>query len=107
MKPITIHAPERDYALDFNRDTVQAAERRGFRISELDEMPMTMIPLLFSSAFLMHCPDVEQETIDELWDSVTNKQGLFNELAKRYANTMKTLFRENESGDKGNGVSWD
>ena len=50
-----------EYVLEFNSETVKAAERAGFKMTEAMDKPMTMIPLLFFYAFKMHHPTMRQD----------------------------------------------
>ena len=95
VKPMVITDPDagREYTLEYNRRTVAKVERAGLDISKIDASPMTMIPLLFWGAFLMHHPSMTREQTDTiLFDGL---KGLGNEevayLGKLYAEPFKTL----------------
>ena len=46
-KKITIPYNGKTYTLEFTREVVKRMEAQGFRITEIDNMPMTMITALF------------------------------------------------------------
>ena len=67
-KPMVVFDEEmgREYTLEFSRKTVAKAEQAGFDLNKIDTSPMTMIPLLFWSAFLMHHPYMTREQSDKI-----------------------------------------
>ena len=46
VNPIIIRNPKKgwDYTLEFDRDTIRFAEQRGFKIQDVDDYTMTMVP---------------------------------------------------------------
>lgn len=89
------------YTLEYSRKTVQAMEEAGFRIDEMDSMPMTMIPKLLSGAFLMHHSRVKQELVDEIFDAQKGKTKLLHALSELYLEPFKAMFGEDgEDEDK-------
>lgn len=93
------------YTLEYNRKSVERMERMGFRTSEIEDMPATMFPLLFSGAFRVNHSAVSNRVIDELYDKVVDKDGLLSKLADMYVETLSTLL-EDPAEDEGN-VSWE
>jgi len=67
VKPIILHDTEAgvDYTLEFNRETINFAEQRGFKIEDLGNYPMTKIPELWFYAFRMHHKSVSREKTDK------------------------------------------
>ena len=93
------------YTLEYSRKTVQAMEEAGFRIDEMDSMPMTMLPKLFSGAFLMHHSRVKRELVDEIFDAQKGKTKLLHALTELYLEPFKAMFGEDgedEDEDEGN-----
>ena len=68
LKPMVITDPEegREYTLEYSRKSVVKAEQAGLDINSLDSKTMTMIPLLFWGAFLMHHPYMTKEQTDKI-----------------------------------------
>lgn len=102
VKPMVITDPEegREYTLEFSRKTVAKTEQAGLDINRLESASMTMIPILFWGAFLMHHPHMTREQTDKiLFDGL----GGLNEtemayLGKLYAAPFQTLIASEEEG---------
>ena len=84
------------YTLEFSRDSVKWAERRGFKITEVADYPMTGIPQLFFYAFRMHHKGITQEMTDSILDEIGATPALMERLTALYSATMETLIGENE-----------
>lgn len=100
MNPIVITDPEagREYTLEFNRKSVVKVEQAGFDINRIESASMTMIPLLFWGAFLMHHPHMTREQTDKiLFDMLgglsSDELGRLGEL---YAYPFKSLVSAGE-----------
>ena len=96
VNPMVITDPDegREYTLEFSRKTVAKTEQAGLDVNRLESASMTMIPLLFWGAFLMHHPHMTREQTDKiLFDGL----GGLNEnemayLGKLYAAPFQTLI---------------
>ena len=102
LKPMVITDPEagKEYTLEFSRKSVVKAEQAGLDINQLESKSMTMIPLLFWGAFLMHHPHMTREQTDKiLFDGLG---GLSTDemvhLGKLYAEPFNTLVASEEEG---------
>jgi len=101
VKPMVITDPEngREYTLEYSRKTVVKVERAGLDLNKIDSSPMTMIPLLFWGAFLMHHPSMTREQTDTILFDGLN--GLGGEevayLGKLYAEPFKALVSSEDS----------
>lgn len=104
LNPMVITDPDngREYELEYSRKTVAKAEQAGLDINALESKSMTMIPLLFWGAFLMHHPYMTKDQTDKiLFDGL----GGLNEeemayLGKLYAAPFQTLIAsEDEAGN--------
>lgn len=103
LNPMVITDPDngREYTLEFSRKSVAKAEQAGFDVNRLESASMTMIPLLFWGAFLMHHPHMTREQTDKiLFDGL----GGLNEdemahLGKLYAAPFQTLIASEEKGN--------
>ena len=96
LNPMIITDPEegREYTLEYSRKTVAKTEAAGLDVNKMDSAPMTMLPLLFWGAFLMHHPYMKIEDTNRiLFDGLG---GLSNEeaeyLGKLYAEPFKSLI---------------
>lgn len=91
------------YTLEYNRKAVEFIEKQGFIPSEAMDKPMTMLPLLFRGAFVMHHPTIKQPVVDRLLESTTKKTDLFAKLIDMYNETLETLIVEDGEGN----VEWE
>lgn len=104
MKPMIITDPDngREYTLEFSRKSVSRAEQAGLDVNKFESSSMTMIPLLFWGAFLMHHPQMTREQTDKiLFDGLGGLNGEeMAYLAKLYAEPFQTLIsREGENAN--------
>ena len=101
LNPMVITDPEsgHEYTLEFSRKTVAKTEAAGLDVNRLDSESMTMVPLMFWGAFLMHHPHITREQTDKiLFDGLGGLTG--DEMAyigKLYAEPFKTLIISGES----------
>ena len=103
LNPMVITDPEsgHEYTLEYNRKSVAKVEQAGLNVKELDSKIMTMTPLLFWGAFLMHHPHMTREQTDKiLFDGL----GGLNEdemeyLGKLYAVPFETLIAGEDDGN--------
>ena len=102
LKPMVITDPDegREYTLEYNRRTVAKTEQAGFDVNQIESKSMTMIPLLFWGAFLMHHPHMTKEQTDKiLFDGMGGLSA--DEMAylgKLYAAPFQTLIASEDEG---------
>ena len=96
LNPMVITDPEngREYTLEFSRRSISKIEQAGFNINLIETQSMTMIPLMFWGAFLMHHPQMTREQTDKiLFDGLS---GLSEEemgyLGRLYAVPFESLI---------------
>lgn len=107
-KQITISYNGTEYILEFTRKTVELMEKKGFKISETAEKPMTNLPTLFAGAFLAHHRFTKPEVIESLFAMLKNKDELFGKLVDMYNEPILSMLDEPEENE-GNlewGASW-
>lgn len=102
MSKIVLNYENKEYELEFNRQSVKMMESQGFVLDEITSKPMTMIPLLFTGAFYKNCKGTKRGLIDEIFDSIGDKTGLMQALMEMYAETLSTLTDDSGEGN----VSW-
>lgn len=96
LKPMIITDPDegREYTLEFSRKSVAKTEQAGLDINKLESASMTMIPILFWGAFLMHHPHITREQTDKIL--FEGLGGMSEEemtyLGKLYAEPFQTLI---------------
>lgn len=102
LKPMVITDPDegREYTLEYNRKAVVKAEQAGLDVSQLESKSMTMIPLLFWGAFLMHHPHMTREQTDKiLFEGLGGLSGdEMVYLGKLYAEPFQTLIANEDEG---------
>ena len=91
IKPVVIHDldKQRDYTLEFNRDTIKFAESRGFILADCDRFSMTKIPEFFWYAFRMHHPSVSLQQAENILDRMG---GMSEALAERLGELWRVPF---------------
>jgi hypothetical protein len=99
---IVLNHEKKEYVLEYNRQSVKTMESQGFVLDEIASKPMTMIPLLFSGAFIKNCRGTKRSVIDDIFNGISDKEGLMNALLEMYAETLSTLTDNNEEGN----VTW-
>lgn len=102
VKPIIIEIDGMTYTLEFNRNSVVAAERAGFVADQIAEKPMTMLPLLFFAAFRKNQPNISREETDRILFDVLGglSKEVVERLVKLYTEPTKTLFRTEDDGEQ-------
>lgn len=105
-KTITINDPTSGviYTLEYNRKAVEVMEKQGFIASELQDKPMTHIPILFRGAFFMHHRYVKPDVLDGLYAKLTHKEELILALLDMYSEPIITLTGEPD--DQAGNVDW-
>ena len=100
LKPMVISDPDngREYTLEFIRKSVSNTEQAGLDVNRLESASMTMIPILFWGAFLMHHPQMTREQTDKiLFDGLGGLDGKEMEyLGRLYAEPFKALVADEE-----------
>jgi hypothetical protein len=102
MSKITMTYNKTEYVLEYNRQSVKTLEGQGFRLDEIANMPMTMIPMLFHGAFYKNHKGIKRSLIDEIYEGIGDKTGLIQALAEMYAETLSTLTDDAGEGN----VTW-
>ena len=102
LNPMVITDPDngREYTLEYSRKTVAKTEQAGLDVNRLESASMTMIPLLFWGAFLMHHPHMTREQTDKiLFDGLGGlSEDEMAYLGKLYAAPFQTLISGADEG---------
>lgn len=102
LKPMVITDPDegKEYTLEYSRKSVVKAENAGLDTSQLESKSMTMIPLLFWGAFLMHHPHMTKEQTDKiLFDGLGGLSAdEMTYIGKLYAAPFQTLIASEDEG---------
>ena len=65
---------------------------------------MTLLPMLFRGAFMMHHATVKQDVIDEIYAKMPKKEELVVKLAELYNEPLETLM--DEPDESAENVDW-
>ncbi len=103
MSKIAVTYDNKEYLLEYNRQSVKTLEAQGFVLSELAEKPATMIPMLFQGAFFKHHKGIKRGLVEDIFEELQDKTGLLEALVSLYSETLSTLTED--KGDQGN-ASW-
>lgn len=102
VNPMVITDPDsgHEYTLEFSRKSVARAEQAGLDVQKLESASMTMIPLLFWGAFLMHHPHMTREQTDKiLFEGLGGlTEDEMGHLGKLYAEPFQTLIASEDEG---------
>ena len=105
-KHITFEHNGETYTLEYTRKAIETMERRGFKVGEIQDKPMTVLPEMFSGAFIAHHTGLKRKIMDEIFDRISDKRALLGKLAEMYNDPMEQLF-DNEGVTKTEEISWD
>lgn len=99
IEPILVRDTETDevlYTLDFNREVVSNAERRGFRLDSIGEFPVTSCQELFFWSTRMHHKHLRRDETDKLFVSLggIEAEGLIKRLLELYNQAISTTEAE-------------
>lgn len=104
VKPIVLHDEEnqRDYTLEFDRETVQWCEARGFKVEDVGDYPLTKVPELFFYAFRMHHKNISREKTNRiLFDDLGGMpEGMLERLIQLYSAPYEALSAARNGGAK-------
>ena len=93
------------YTLEYTRASVRALENQGFKLSDIEDKPMTTLPTLFAGAFYAHHRFLKQAVIDEIFDNIKDKMGLMTKLGEMYNEPLEALIDDPEDNE-GN-LNWE
>ena len=106
VKPIILHdnENEREYTLEFNRESIKFAESRGFKLQDVDDFPMSKVPEFFWYAFRMHHPSVSLNQAEKMLEKLG---GLNEPLAKRLGELWAVPFQTLNGDEKNSTMTVD
>ena len=102
-KNITFTYKDKDYTLEYNRNTVIRTEKAGFDTNTAAAMPLYSVTMLFKNAFLMHHPEVNDNLKMEIYDEFTDKEELLNALLELYEAPAVVMLTDSASK---NAIKW-
>lgn len=92
------------YVLGFDRASAMKAEKMfDLSLSEAMSGKASAIQSLFFAAFIKNHPHIKPRTMQQLWNKLEDKQGLYEVLVGMYGNTAGSVLEEPEQGK---GIGW-
>ena len=104
MSKINLTHNDKDYILEYSRQSVKTMEQQGFVLDELTAKPMTMLPMLFQGAFIKNHKGIKRSLMDEIYKGIKDRSALMEALMEMYAETLSSLM-DDDAEEAGN-VSW-
>lgn len=86
---------DKEYCLEYTRETIKQMEAAGFKTSDIGELPATRIEQLWAGAFLAHERMVSNTVIEKMYKQMKNKEQLLQKLTEMY-NSALTYLMDNE-----------
>ena len=102
-KKIEFSYEDKDYCLEYDRDSVNYIEARGFDVNAIAKSPVTMVELMFEGAFIKNHKTIKRDKIERIYQSLNNKGELMNQLIEMISETYNSMFdTDEEEGDSKN-----
>lgn len=98
-KTLTIKYNDSKYTLEFTRKSIEILEKRGFKITDIQEKPVSTLPMLFAGAFIAHHKFAKPEVIEEIFSKLKNKEELLGKLAEMYNEPILAMMDEPEESE--------
>lgn len=94
------------YTLEYDRESAKLAESRyDISLDSLNTFSLSRFENLFAGALIKHHPRMKTSTMQHLFDVIDDKQDLYPELGLMYAETLNTLFGEEDASGEAK-VGW-
>lgn len=92
------------YILEYSKNTVRQLEASGFVLEDVPNRPLTLIPQLFAGSFLCHHRRIKEETVNEIYKHMGNRQLLLETLSEMFRNPAVELLEDPEDDEKN--IEW-
>ena len=80
-------------------------QSEGFRLNDIVDRPVIVVPQLFAGAFKAHHRKVKPDTVENLFKETTDKEKLLELLIEMYNDAESALMEEPDE-DAAKNVSW-
>jgi predicted hydrolase (HD superfamily) len=84
MRKLKLHINEKDYTLEFDRESIRWLEATGFSFEEFEKKPITFREYLWNSLFVKNHKDVNPSLALKLMDSYAEEKG--NKMVNKVIN---------------------
>ena len=98
-KTLTIKYNGSEYTLEYTRKSIEIMEKRGFKITDVQDKPVSTLPALFAGAFLAHHKFVKSDVIDDIFSKLTKREELLSKLAEMYNEPILAMMDEPEESE--------
>ena len=105
-KTINFTYEDKDYTLEYNRNSIRQMEQRGLVPEDIVTKPMTILPDLFAGAFIKNHPTIKRAKIDEIFKLMNDKTALVESLIELYNDPIEALLEEPTEGNVAWSPSW-
>ena len=95
-----------EYCLEYTRKSVEQMEKRGFKVSDIMDKPVTTLPILFAGAFIANHHDIKTETVDAIYMEMKSKDNLIAKLAEMYNEPIEALIGAGDSEEAEGNLEW-
>ena len=104
-KTINFTIEDKDYTLEYTRNTVIATERAGFNYDSIATRPIDMLTTLWRGAFLAHHATLTTDFVDGLLEKIDTR-GILYALLDLYYEPIKSLTEGDNEENPKNVVKW-
>lgn len=105
-KTINFTYEDKDYVLEFSRNSIRLMEQRGIVPDDIVTKPMSILPELFAGAFIKNHPTTKRAKIDEIYSMMHDKKTLVEALIELYNDPIEALLDEPTEGNVEWSPSW-
>ena len=96
---IILRQGDKEYRLRFTKKTISKLENSGFKIGDISNFSMTLMPMFFHGAFAAEHPGLPQAATDKMLEKIVNKPGMWEALAEDYSLQMSCLMVDPEESE--------
>lgn len=82
MRKLEFKIDGKDYTLEMNRDAIVWLENRGFKITDIEDKPVTSCALLWASLFVKNHGDISIDEVAKLMDTYSTGGNSVSEIIK-------------------------
>lgn len=93
------------YDLEYTRSSIKEMERKGFKVAEVMDKPISLLPEMFAGAFIANHRFTSRKLIDEMFSKFDDKAELLSALAEMYSLVIDDFVAELERAK--NGLAWE
>ena len=85
------------YTLEYSKSTIISMEKAGFSLEKFEDQPFLMTTLLVQGAFAKNHAKTKVETIENIYNSLKNKEDFLKKLVEMFVEQADSLTDEGNS----------